>query len=99
MDRVGYRAIKLHGGMGEEQREKSLERFKDRKFNVLVATDVAARGIDVPGVSLVINYDTPNDIKHYPHRIGRMYGTDVFFDLKLLIVENRSPVRQEKARH
>ena len=57
--------------MLQDQREASLAGFREEKFNVLVATDVAGRGIDVPDVALVINYDMPNAIEHYTHRIGR----------------------------
>lgn len=55
----------------QDQREQSLQGFREEKYNVLVATDVAGRGIDVPDVALVINYDMPNAIDLYTHRIGR----------------------------
>tara|TARA_B100001094_G_scaffold317059_1_gene359023 strand:+ start:77 stop:1477 length:1401 start_codon:yes stop_codon:yes gene_type:complete len=61
----------LHGDMSQNQREKIISNFKDGKSSVLVATDVAARGIDVDGITLVINYDVPDDVDNYVHRIGR----------------------------
>ncbi|GAB7004175.1 hypothetical protein JCM18899A_16470 [Nocardioides sp. AN3] len=67
----GFPAAPLHGDMAQVAREKTMQRFRDGKVQVLVATDVAARGIDVTGVSHVINYTTPDDEKTYVHRIGR----------------------------
>ncbi|TIC84538.1 DEAD/DEAH box helicase [Nocardioides sp. GY 10127] len=67
----GFKASPLHGDMAQVAREKALTRFRDDKLQVLVCTDVAARGIDVRGVSHVINYSCPEDDKTYVHRIGR----------------------------
>ncbi len=67
----GFKAAPLHGDMAQVAREKALTRFREDKLRVLVATDVAARGIDVQGVSHVINYTCPEDEKTYIHRIGR----------------------------
>jgi superfamily II DNA/RNA helicase len=67
----GFSASPLHGDMAQVAREKALTKFRDDKLRVLVATDVAARGIDVQGVSHVINYSCPEDEKAYVHRIGR----------------------------
>ncbi|WP_425571534.1 DEAD/DEAH box helicase [Nocardioides aquiterrae] len=67
----GFKASALHGDMAQVAREKALTRFREDKLRVLVATDVAARGIDVAGVSHVINYSCPEDDKTYVHRIGR----------------------------
>ncbi|QCX29246.1 DEAD/DEAH box helicase [Nocardioides jishulii] len=67
----GFKAAPLHGDMAQVAREKALTRFREDKLQVLVATDVAARGIDVRGVSHVINYSCPEDEKTYIHRIGR----------------------------
>jgi superfamily II DNA/RNA helicase len=67
----GFLASPLHGDMAQVAREKALARFREDKVKVLVATDVAARGIDVRGVSHVINYTCPEDDKTYVHRIGR----------------------------
>ena len=67
----GFSASPLHGDMAQVAREKALTKFREDKLRVLVATDVAARGIDVAGVSHVINYTCPEDDKTYVHRIGR----------------------------
>ncbi|GGF40128.1 hypothetical protein GCM10011519_12250 [Marmoricola endophyticus] len=67
----GFDASPLHGDMAQTAREKALKRFRENKLRVLVATDVAARGIDVTGVSHVVNYSCPEDEKTYVHRIGR----------------------------
>jgi ATP-dependent RNA helicase DeaD len=61
----------LHGDMSQSERNRIMELFREGKLNVLVATDVAARGIDVSDVDAVINYDVPGDNEHYTHRIGR----------------------------
>lgn len=67
----GFRAASIHGDLGQSAREKALNDFKSGKRDVLIATDVAARGIDVDGITHVINYQCPEDEKTYVHRIGR----------------------------
>ncbi len=67
----GFKADDLHGGKSQGQRQRSLSRFKKNEVTILVATDVAARGIDVKDVSHVINYTTPQNYETYIHRIGR----------------------------
>jgi superfamily II DNA/RNA helicase len=67
----GFAVAAIHGDLNQALREKALKRFREGKINVLVATDVAARGIDVEGISHVINYECPDDDKTYVHRIGR----------------------------
>lgn len=67
----GYAAEGLHGDVSQAQREKTLGRFKKKHVNILVATDVAARGIDINNLSHVINYSLPQDSESYVHRIGR----------------------------
>jgi superfamily II DNA/RNA helicase len=67
----GFKASALHGDMAQAAREKALTRFREGKIQVLVATDVAARGIDVQDVTHVVNYSCPEDEKTYVHRIGR----------------------------
>jgi superfamily II DNA/RNA helicase len=67
----GFKAATLHGDMGQAAREKALNDFKGGKSDVLIATDVAARGIDIDGITHVINYQCPEDEKTYVHRIGR----------------------------
>ncbi|MEI6714285.1 MAG: DEAD/DEAH box helicase [Verrucomicrobiota bacterium] len=67
----GYQADRLHGDMSQAMRERVMKRFRDGKLEFLVATDVAARGIDVDDIEAVINYDIPRDSEDYVHRIGR----------------------------
>jgi len=67
----GFNAAAIHGDLGQSAREKALSDFKAGKSDVLVATDVAARGIDIEGITHVINYQCPEDDKTYVHRIGR----------------------------
>ncbi len=67
----GYRAGALHGDMPQVAREKVMRSFRKGKLDVLVCTDVASRGLDIAGLSHVINYDTPEDDRAYVHRIGR----------------------------
>ncbi|MDP6869347.1 MAG: DEAD/DEAH box helicase [Candidatus Poseidoniaceae archaeon] len=61
----------IHGDMSQNQREKIIANFKEGNSRVVIATDVAARGLDVDGITLVINYDVPDDVDNYVHRIGR----------------------------
>ncbi|MBV7377382.1 DEAD/DEAH box helicase [Maritimibacter dapengensis] len=67
----GFDAVSIHGNKSQGQRERALKAFRDGDANVLVATDVAARGIDIPGVSHVFNFDLPEVPENYVHRIGR----------------------------
>ncbi len=69
--RRGHRAVALQGNMSQGQRDRAMQGFRDGRFDVLVATDIAARGLDVEAVSHVINYDVPNTPDAYTHRIGR----------------------------
>ncbi|RUO37017.1 ATP-dependent RNA helicase [Aliidiomarina shirensis] len=67
----GFKAAGLNGDMSQEQRESTVSQLKSGKIRILVGTDVVARGLDVPGVTHVINYDLPQDAESYVHRIGR----------------------------
>lgn len=67
----GFRAAALQGNMSQNQRQRSIEGFRSGRFDILAATDVAARGIDVAGISHVINFDIPDTVDAYTHRIGR----------------------------
>eukprot|EP00242_Pyramimonas_sp_CCMP2087_P002236 CAMPEP_0198230128 /NCGR_PEP_ID=MMETSP1445-20131203/114493_1 /TAXON_ID=36898 /ORGANISM="Pyramimonas sp., Strain CCMP2087" /LENGTH=776 /DNA_ID=CAMNT_0043910635 /DNA_START=98 /DNA_END=2431 /DNA_ORIENTATION=+ len=110
----GYSSTVLHGGKTQDQREASLKGFKDGTFNVLVATDVAGRGIDIPDVGHVVNFAMPADISQYTHRIGRtgragkkgtattFLTTDdagVFYDLRMFLTNSNQAVPAELARH
>ncbi|MCX5697437.1 MAG: DEAD/DEAH box helicase [Candidatus Omnitrophica bacterium] len=68
---MGHSAAEIHSNRSLSQRREALEGFKSGKYKVLVATDIASRGIDVTGIELVINYDLPEDANNYVHRIGR----------------------------
>lgn len=67
----GYLADGLHGDLTQRQRDRVMDKFRNGTIDVLVATDVAARGIDVDDIEIVFNYDVPNDDEYYVHRIGR----------------------------
>jgi len=71
LDKRGHRTVALQGNMSQAQRDRAMSGFRDRRYDVLVATDLAARGLDVSGVSHVINFDVPNTPEAYTHRIGR----------------------------
>jgi ATP-dependent RNA helicase DeaD len=71
MNARGYRAEALHGGFAQEQRDRVMKRFRGEQTDLLVATDVAARGLDIEHVSHVVNYGVPSDPDDYVHRIGR----------------------------
>jgi ATP-dependent RNA helicase RhlE len=71
LDRAGFATTSIHGNKSQGQRERAIAAFKAGSVRVLVATDVAARGIDIPGVGYVYNYDLPNVPENYVHRIGR----------------------------
>ncbi|CAO3652781.1 unnamed protein product [Cunninghamella blakesleeana] len=115
LNKLGYHAVTLHGGKSQEQREAALDKLKTGSANILVATDVAGRGIDVKNVSLVVNFDMAKSIEDYTHRIGRTgragqsgvaitflssWDTDVMYDLKQMLSKSPlSRVPPELARH
>jgi ATP-dependent RNA helicase DDX23/PRP28 len=114
VESAGLAACMLHGGKSQDAREDAIRGFRGDRYSVLVATDVAGRGIDVPNVALVVNYDMPHSIEAYTHRIGRTgragrrggavtllthADSDVFFDLKRFLEESRAPVPPELAAH
>jgi ATP-dependent RNA helicase RhlE len=71
LEKAGYRAASLQGNLSQNRRQAALDGFRDGYYQVLVATDIAARGIDVSSISHVINYDMPDTVDAYTHRIGR----------------------------
>jgi len=72
LKKAGFDADAIHGDIAQAKRERILKKFRDLKLNILIATDVAARGIDVPDLTHVINYSMPQDLETYIHRIGRV---------------------------
>jgi ATP-dependent RNA helicase RhlE len=71
LDKAGIESIAIHSNRSQSQRQKALDGFRNGKYQVMVATDIAARGIDVQGISHVINFDVPAFAEDYIHRIGR----------------------------
>ncbi|KAL4231239.1 DEAD (Asp-Glu-Ala-Asp) box polypeptide 41 [Mactra antiquata] len=104
----GVEAVAIHGGKDQEERTQSIDQFRKAEKDVLVATDVASKGLDFPDIKHVINYDMPEDIENYVHRIGRTgrcgktgvattfinKGVDetVLLDLKHLLIEAKQKV-------
>ncbi|KAE9003376.1 DEAD-box ATP-dependent RNA helicase 21 [Phytophthora rubi] len=110
----GFRCTILHGGKTQDQREESLKMFREGYCDMLVATDVAGRGLDIPDVTHVVNFDLPSKIQNYTHRIGRTgrAGKDgvaislltdddeeIMYDLKQYLVSTEMPVPSELANH
>lgn len=71
LERSGFSSVAIHGNKSQSQRQRALKSFKDNQVKIMVATDVAARGLDIPNVSHVINFDQPATYEDYVHRIGR----------------------------
>lgn len=113
--RAGFYISTLHSGKTQELREEALAHLRDGTTQILVATDLAGRGIDVPNVGLVVNFAMPNNIEAYVHRIGRtgragkkgtaitfvdQADSDIFYDLKQELTKSKlSTVPQQLARH
>ena len=112
--KMNFRVASLHGGKAQEAREQALHDFKVGQVDILVATDVAGRGIDVEGVQLVLNFDLPKDIGSYTHRIGRTgragrrglaisFCTEedsaLFYDLKQLLLSTHNVVPLDLSNH
>ena len=74
---VGYPCLSLHGGKDQSDRESTINDFKTDVCSLLIATGVAARGLDVKELVLVVNYDTPNHHEEYVHRVGRTGATQI----------------------
>ncbi|KAK3105519.1 mRNA splicing protein prp28 [Teratosphaeriaceae sp. CCFEE 6253] len=112
---MGFSSVTLHGSKTQDQREAALASLRNGSTNVLVATDLAGRGIDVPDVSLVVNFNMATNIESYTHRVGRtgragkqgvaitFLGNedhDVLYDLKQMISKSAlSRVPEELRKH
>jgi superfamily II DNA/RNA helicase len=82
LNKRGFKVLALHGDMHNRERERAVRSLATGRVQALIATDVAARGIDIPDISLVVNYDIPNNYETYVHRIGRTgRGTKLGFAL------------------
>merc|ERR1712048_1271638 len=114
LDNSGYRVCSFHGGKSQEQREWAMNSFKEGRYDILVATDVAGRGLDIEGVTQVINFDMPKTIEDYTHRIGRTgraglsglsnsfvtpEDSDIFYDLTNFLKSSNQIVPPELASH
>jgi superfamily II DNA/RNA helicase len=71
LQRAGFKAKAIHSDLEQSEREEVLRNFRSKQLQILVATDILSRGIDIEDINLVINYDVPNDAEDYIHRIGR----------------------------
>jgi ATP-dependent RNA helicase RhlE len=89
---LGYRAASLQGNLSQNRRQAALDGFRDGTFQILVATDIAARGIDVSSISHVINYDMPNTVEAYTHRIGRTGRAAKTGDALTLVTDEDVPM-------
>jgi len=102
----GFKAVAIHGDLSQRQRDNSMQRFRKGSEEILVATDIAARGIDVPTVGHVINYDVPDDPNIYFHRIGRtaragaegtaisLVSQDRVADFDRILAQTKLPIRK-----
>ncbi|MDQ3848812.1 MAG: DEAD/DEAH box helicase, partial [Thermoproteota archaeon] len=102
----GFNAVTIHGDLSQKQRDNAMHKFKRGAEDILVATDIAARGIDVPSVGNVINYDVPEDPNVYFHRIGRtaraggegkaisLVSNDRVSDFERILAQTKLPIRK-----
>ncbi|MBI5501337.1 MAG: DEAD/DEAH box helicase [Deltaproteobacteria bacterium] len=88
LEQAGYRAASIQGNLSQNRRQAALDGFRDGSFRILVATDIAARGIDVSDISHVINYDMPDTADAYTHRIGRTGRADKTGDALTLVTSD-----------
>ena len=102
----GFSAVTIHGDLSQRQRDNAMHKFKKGVEDILVATDIAARGIDVPAIGNVINYDVPEDPNVYFHRIGRtaraggegkaisLVSNDRISDFDRILAQTKLPIRK-----
>lgn len=89
IEKLGYSCVEMHGDKSQDQRELALKGFKNGEYNILISTSLVGRGIDIDNVNLVINYDTPNSVDDYEHRIGRT-GRAGNFGTAFTFIEDKS---------
>ena len=94
LKKAGFKATSMQGDLSQHRRQAALDGFRSGRYKILVATDIAARGIDVLRISHVINYDMPNSIDNYIHRIGRTGRVDKKGDAFSLIIKSDAPLIQ-----
>lgn len=95
MERMGIRSISMHGGKEQDDRLSVMEQFRSGAVKLLIATDVSARGIDIPGVEYVVNYDLPENPESYVHRVGRTgRGTHKGYAVSFCSEEEKPVLRQ-----
>ncbi|TAE23534.1 MAG: DEAD/DEAH box helicase [Candidatus Kapaibacterium sp.] len=99
LERKGFASVAIHSNRSQNQRQRALAGFKQGTYKILVATDVAARGIDIDGISHVINFDTPPDAEDYIHRIGRTGRADAIGDALTFIARDEEPYLRKFERH
>jgi ATP-dependent RNA helicase RhlE len=99
LERKGFASAAIHSNRSQNQRQRALAGFKQGTYKILVATDVAARGIDVDGISHVINFDTPPDAEDYIHRIGRTGRAEAIGDALTFIARDEEPYLRKIERH
>jgi ATP-dependent RNA helicase RhlE len=92
LEKAKYRVAALQGNMSQGQRQKALDGFRDGKYDILVATDIAARGIDVSDISHVINFDMPDTVDAYTHRIGRTGRVDRTGEAFTFVAQDDEPM-------
>jgi ATP-dependent RNA helicase RhlE len=95
----GFNATVMHSNRSQSQRQRALDGFKNGRFSIMVATDIAARGIDVDGITHVINFDTPNQAEDYIHRIGRTGRADAGGDAITFVSGDEQKQLRDIERH
>ncbi|MEX0600393.1 MAG: C-terminal helicase domain-containing protein, partial [Rhodothermales bacterium] len=95
----GFSATAMHSNKSQNQRRRALDGFKGGRFQIMVATDIAARGIDVDTISHVINYDTPNQAEDYIHRIGRTGRAETSGDAITFVAKDEESYIRNIERH
>ncbi|KAM3141791.1 hypothetical protein pb186bvf_006113 [Paramecium bursaria] len=114
LERQKFNCTIYHGGRTQQQREAAVDGFKSKKYDILIATDIAGRGLHVEGVKMVINFDAPKNIQDFIHRTGRTgragkrglahtfltnADQDLFYDLKDFLIKNGATIPPELAQH